>query len=442
MFGATEEVFEEELPLDTVFVLPDGLKEHHVLGRYLIISPTTANWLVLADEAEHSVFCLIKQGKAIGAIVGSSPEITEEKVSCVVAQIVSKDFQATAIVEDKKNLETATIHITNGCNLRCTTCYLKSAIAAQDECTPDEWKSFLLRFKEVGGEVVTISGGEPMTRPDFFEILSYADELELKVVLLTNGTLINEKNVSDIGYSCDEVQISIDGPDKDTNDSIRGKGSFKKATAALIMLKDYPCKLAIAMTPTPKTLPIFKKGLAEFARWARKYVRQDIVFRVTPHLLEGRHIGCLSSEEQSVFHNEVVSVCNDQLQEGWFDMLDAAAIVSNRKTCGCGIGEFFMISHSGDIKTCVFSSESIGSIKHPLCVAVERLNNLRCSFRVENTRPCKDCDLRYFCGGKCRLESVKDDGGLNALSCGEAFRSEWYKRLVRVNPYVFESVSV
>lgn len=436
-----EEVFEEDLPLDTVFVMPKGLTEHCVFGRYLIISPTTANWLVLADEVEYSIFCLLEQGKPIGEIFGSSPEFTEEKVVSVVTQIMAKDFRESATIEEKGNLDTATIHITNGCNLRCSTCYLKAAVALPDECTTGEWKYFLRQFKKSGGKVLTISGGEPMTRPDFFEILCFADEIGLQVVLLTNGTLINEINATAIGKKCCEIQISIDGPDEKTNDSVRGKGSFKKASNALMLLKDFPCKLAIAMTPTPKTLPAFKKGLAKFARWARKYIRQDIVFRIASHLLEGRSTGCITSGQRSNFQNKVIAMCDDQLQKGWFAMLDAATIVPNRKSCGCGIGEFFMVSHNGDIKTCIFSSETIGNIKDPLCVAVEKLDRLRFSLRVDNMQPCKDCDLRYFCGGKCRLEIVKANAVLNILLCSESFCAEWYKRLIRVNSYVFESVS-
>ena len=124
---------------------------------------------------------------------------------------------------------------TQRCNLSCIHCYSKSENKLYpNELTTNEAKAFAKDLVDFGVSVLLFSGGEPLLRPDLFEIASYASKLGLRTVLSTNGTLITEdkaKQLKDAGFSY--VGVSLDGIGI-TNDEFRGKkGAFEYATQGI-----------------------------------------------------------------------------------------------------------------------------------------------------------------------------------------------------------------
>ena len=100
----------------------------------------------------------------------------------------------------------------------------------QGEMTTEEAKRFIDDLAEAKSPVLLFSGGEPLIRPDFFELAEYTISKGLRATLSTNGTLITPevaRRIKDIGISY--VGISLDGLE-DVNDKFRGKeGAFKAA---------------------------------------------------------------------------------------------------------------------------------------------------------------------------------------------------------------------
>ncbi|MBR3456881.1 MAG: radical SAM protein, partial [Selenomonadaceae bacterium] len=120
---------------------------------------------------------------------------------------------------------------TRTCNLKCRHCYMNSdARKYRDELTTEEAKRFIGDLAEFRVPVLLFSGGEPLIRPDFFELAEYAAGKGLRPTLSTNGTLITREvaqRIKDIGVGY--VGISLDGL-KDVNDSFRGvEGAYGKA---------------------------------------------------------------------------------------------------------------------------------------------------------------------------------------------------------------------
>ncbi len=122
---------------------------------------------------------------------------------------------------------------TAGCNLRCIHC---RRITVADQLTPqdlttNEARKLIDQIAAVGKPVFVLSGGEPLFRPDIFEIARYATDAELPVALATNGTLITTEvaaRIKDSGIK--RVSISFDGVDAATHDAFRGlNGSFEAA---------------------------------------------------------------------------------------------------------------------------------------------------------------------------------------------------------------------
>lgn len=120
---------------------------------------------------------------------------------------------------------------TRTCNLKCRHCYMSSdAKQYANELNTEEAKNFIDDLAEFKVPVLLFSGGEPLIRPDFFELASYAAEKGVRPTLSTNGTLITREIAAKIkaigvGY----VGISLDGL-REVNDRFRGKeGAFKAA---------------------------------------------------------------------------------------------------------------------------------------------------------------------------------------------------------------------
>ena len=120
---------------------------------------------------------------------------------------------------------------TRTCNLKCRHCYMSSdAKKYNDELSTEEAKRFIDDLAEFNVPVLLFSGGEPLIRPDFFELAAYAAEKGVRPTLSTNGTLITlevAQRIKDIGVGY--VGISLDGL-QDVNDQFRGMdGAFAAA---------------------------------------------------------------------------------------------------------------------------------------------------------------------------------------------------------------------
>jgi len=112
---------------------------------------------------------------------------------------------------------------TRTCNLKCKHCYSSSeAKIYANEMTTQEALRFIDDLADFNVPVILFSGGEPLIRPDFFDLAQYARKRGIRATLSTNGTLITKEVAqkikdSGIGY----VGISIDGIEE-VNDTFRG----------------------------------------------------------------------------------------------------------------------------------------------------------------------------------------------------------------------------
>jgi MoaA/NifB/PqqE/SkfB family radical SAM enzyme len=124
---------------------------------------------------------------------------------------------------------------TRTCNLRCIHCYMDSdARRYAGELTTVEARNFIDDLADFRVPVLLFSGGEPLIRPDFFEMAEYAARKGIRPTLSTNGTLITKEaagKIKEIGVGY--VGVSLDGL-REINDKFRGKaGAFQAAMAGI-----------------------------------------------------------------------------------------------------------------------------------------------------------------------------------------------------------------
>jgi len=115
------------------------------------------------------------------------------------------------------------LYVTAACNLRCITCSYRNPLP--NELTIEEYRDIFRQLKHLGLRRVVYSGGEPLLRRDLPEICRIAEGTGAQQSLLTNGLLL-EKRAKEILPFLNEIIVSIDGPDAETHNAIRGLESF------------------------------------------------------------------------------------------------------------------------------------------------------------------------------------------------------------------------
>jgi len=138
------------------------------------------------------------------------------------------------------------------CNLTCKHCY--SISADRDfpgELSTAEVRAVMDDLHAFGVRVLILSGGEPLLRPDVFEVSRRAKQMGFYVGLSTNGTLIDEANIDAVeatGY--DYVGISIDGM-REAHDRFRRKrGAFDASMHAVRLCRERDLKVGLRFTMT------------------------------------------------------------------------------------------------------------------------------------------------------------------------------------------------
>jgi MoaA/NifB/PqqE/SkfB family radical SAM enzyme len=131
------------------------------------------------------------------------------------------------------------------CNLECAHCI--NASGPRDPwlkpVRPEVVRRALREAEELGVKEIYFTGGEPFLHAEMLPLLGEALEVAPTTVL-TNGTLIDEAMADALAalagratYSL-EIRVSLDDTDPETNDRVRGAGSFARAVAAIVRLND------------------------------------------------------------------------------------------------------------------------------------------------------------------------------------------------------------
>ncbi len=138
------------------------------------------------------------------------------------------------------------------CNLTCKHCYAFSADHDYPgELSLDEVFGVMDDLKAFGVPALILSGGEPLLRPDIFEIAERAKAMKFYVGLSTNGTLIDEplaRRIHEHGF--DYVGISLDGIGATHDKFRRLDGAFDKSLAAVRHLQKLGTKVGLRFTMT------------------------------------------------------------------------------------------------------------------------------------------------------------------------------------------------
>ncbi|MFA7237757.1 MAG: radical SAM protein [Phycisphaeraceae bacterium] len=174
-----------------------------------------------------------------------------------ITQIDPPEHQRMAVAKSAKDRRPIVVwNLTRTCNLKCVHCYTASeAKKYPDELTTDQCKAVLRDLAEFKVPAVLFSGGEPLVRPDLFELAEFARSLGLHVVLSTNGTLIDEpiaQRFVELKFAY--IGISLDSAIPAIHDKFRGvEGAFDRTMKGFKNCVAAGQKVGLRLTLTPHT---------------------------------------------------------------------------------------------------------------------------------------------------------------------------------------------
>ena len=433
-----------EVDIDNKYDFPKNMEIIRHKEVYLVIAVDTACWIVLQNENQFNFFNALKGRTIRSAIEEFTGDINDAK--SVLVQIEARQFCSTECIPF--NEQVCMIYLTNKCNLRCPHCFLSAGLAKQAELSTEEIKDLIKKLSYFGIKEITLSGGEIALHKDLIEIIEFAYRNGISVRLLTNGVLWNERMVSDICNKVSSVQISIDGFSEQENAKMRGAGNFKKALNTVDLFMTKGVKTQIAITPYPDSS--LRNKVLSYANFAKelkaKYKNSNqikIVF--TSGFMDGREI-TLTKDERDNYRDIMNSVTKEYLNE---DARDYPFILDHQQRkimTNCSYG-CLNISSDGDVYICSRSGlKPVANIRTHSIEKIMDISRQAASLsEINNLEPCRDCHLKYICGGGCRIDEFPDmKTGPYKLDnrpkrvCDENVRKEFYDLMIRTNEQIFQ----
>ena len=141
---------------------------------------------------------------------------------------------------------------TAGCNLACVHCRRLdvSRDLMRDDLSTEQALTMIRSLPQTGRPILVFSGGEPLMRPDIFDLAAEATQVGLPIALATNGTIMDDAvadRIINVGFR--RTSISFDGPDAETHDRFRGiDGAFESSVRGFTLLRQRGMSMQINTT--------------------------------------------------------------------------------------------------------------------------------------------------------------------------------------------------
>jgi AdoMet-dependent heme synthase len=321
--------------------------------------------------------------------------------------------------------------ITRNCNLSCLHCRASATNGPYtgELDTPAAFR-LLDQISEVGEPIVILTGGEPLLRPDIFDIAEYGTRIGLRMVMAPNGTLITETTAQQMAAAgIKRISVSLDGATPESHDRFRGvKGAFDGAIRGAKLARDAGVEFQINTTITKTNLdqiPEIQK-LAESLGAVAHHI-----FLLVP---TGRGKYIVDKGIDAKEYEETLNWFYDQQDKTSMQLKATCAphyyrILRQRAkkegksvtfeshgldavTRGClGGTSFCFISHRGIVQPCGFLDVPCGDVMESSFKDIWNTSSVFLSLRdFDKLRgKCGKCEYKKVCGG-CRARAFEATG--------------------------------
>lgn len=321
--------------------------------------------------------------------------------------------------------------VTRSCNLACRHCRGEAHPQPYEgELSTEEALRLIDSFSQTGRPIIIFTGGEPMLRPDVYQLIAHAAQTGLPTAFAPNGTLITPKAAEKIrAAGVQRCSISIDGATAEAHDAFRGMpGAFQASMAGINQLKAAGVPFQINTTVTRDNLPHFREifNLCQEIGAAAWHI-----FLLVP-MGRGAALGdqVISAQEyEDVLHwlYEFRKTTDMQLKATcaphYYRIMRQRAHAEGRKvdvsefgmdafTRGClgGTG-FCFISHTGRVQPCGYLELDCGNVRETPFPEIWKNSEIftKLRDRSQYEGKCGVCEYHNVCGG-CRARAYSMTG--------------------------------
>lgn len=259
--------------------------------------------------------------------------------------------------------------ITSKCNLSCSHC----RGFPKGELSTDRAKKLIDEIAELRPDWVIVEGGEPLLRPDLFELLGLMQQRELEVHLITNGMLISPRIIDTLKQLGVKVMVSIDGATKATYEAIRNGADFDRVvqsagtyareglleaintTLLKMNYREIPGLFELAASVGVKMVTII--GLKPCPGFIQKLLTPE-------EYRQAIKLACQAAEETGVefFFDEPFfrATVREWGLSAHQPAVGTGIVVSS--TSACVFGEYLFIETNGGVKPCSFPPMTVGNV--------------------------------------------------------------------------------
>lgn len=315
------------------------------------------------------------------------------------------------IVDGQKNnteenlLKNFYISLTNRCNLSCIHCCSSCSPKEKDILSTGEIMNIIDKLKQFEPKNIILTGGEPLIRNDFKEIVSYIRSIlpSVNLALSTNSILIDYENIDFIVKNFNQIDISIDGVDEETCSAVRGKGVFGKVISSIQNLQNKGFKnISLSLVIGEK-----KEHLIEdFKRLNDELGTMPIIRSFSP-TGRGKENVLDFSYDTTNLQMDIVKIFSDTSKKS-----------KRIGACSCSaFKEQLYISYDGNVYPCpslIKDEYCLGNIlscviSYEYIIQTDAYRNMEKIYPF-NYEKCKDCDVNIFCWHcPALIDSVKEN---------------------------------
>ena len=355
------------------------------------------------------------------------------------------------------NVSTVTgihLEVTNACNMTCEHCYVSSGHKLSDELSLPEIMSIIDMLPPFTGKRVALSGGEPAARKDLDQIIVHCVDRGHDVDVYTNGKKFPRRlaqHIHELNQQSTRqvrVQMSLEGASAETNDAIRGQGSFNHALDSLALFKEkgmqqnvvlFVCLTAHNISELEQIVNLaerFDVGMLVFSQWQKQGNASNLPWSSLAPTDEewvraGEFIMRYRNPRLVLHGNFFGDITNDPVTRL---NLDAPLFPKHRYFYNA----FPRISPQGDVwadQLWVDAGWKLGNLRDSSlqeCLESPAFYEQLKSMREREIAECNECMWKPVCeGGSPGHTFAEYDGDMNHrdLFCGA--RVYWFERFVR-----------
>lgn len=392
------------------------VKEIHRGDKYIFINPNIPRWIVTNDLGR--LILLLFNGEntyeeIVSTAVEGIGELRREMIRSFCESIMSSgllDEVGPKPKEHRMLLSSVHLSLSDHCNLNCTYCYARERVEKKYPALSfQEYQTIIDDILEINPDVViTLTGGEPLLNVDCLRIAEYIKSKNARVFLLSNGLLINESNISKIAELFDLVTLSIDGPNDSMHALTRGH-NYARVIRAVDLLEEHRVDYTLSMTVT-------KDNIGYIEQMAKMFGNHMNFAPYFPVSSESSSLAISGTE----YYNALKSAAGVRPLAYCESTLDNAKDSPCHK---CAIGDgAFSISATGDVYPCqlIHTEEFYAGNVHEKKIKDIYMNAdamKKCAhLDVDSISGCKDCPIKYICGGSCRARAYYGCGDINSTT--------------------------